>query len=74
MKYAKSSKEILKIIGCDNLSLVYCTGEAYWYFVYDDIKNNKFETESVYTPRLKDMTVEQWVAVGKDFVNKIENP
>lgn len=70
---AKSSKQIIKLIGCSHLSLVRCVGEAYWYFVFDLPEHNIYETESVYTPRLNDMTVDQWVDIGKSFVDEVMN-
>ena len=73
MIYAKSSKRILKMIGCDKLSLEYASGDYYWYFIYDDPANEIFETQSVYVMRLNSMSLERWVEDGKSFVKKIES-
>lgn len=72
-KRASNTKEILKSIGCDKIDLVRVVGEGYWYFCYDDVEANIFETKSVYTPRLNDMTLEQWTDIGKAFVDEINN-
>lgn len=65
---ARSTTQILKIIDCKNLELVKAKG--YWYFKYDD--GDSYETESVYTVRLSDMTVLQWVETGIAFVRTVE--
>jgi hypothetical protein len=61
---------ILKHIGCAHLSLV--KGEGYWYFIYDGVERGIFETESVYTMRLNDMTNRAWIEDGMRFVQKVE--
>ncbi len=70
MTYAKSTKEVLKKIGCSSLTLEH--GQGYWYFVYDDVPAKIFETESVYTVRLNDLTLDTWIEIGKSFVEKVE--
>jgi outer membrane protein assembly factor BamE (lipoprotein component of BamABCDE complex) len=65
MANAINSPKILKKIGCPMLDLV--NGKGYWYFVYDDVENNIWETESVYTMYLNSLSVEQWVNIGKDL-------
>jgi len=65
---ARSTAQILKIIGCKHLELVKVNGSGYWYFKFDD--GHSYETESVYTPKLSDMTVLQWVEVGAAFVKE----
>lgn len=69
---AISSKAILKAIGCDKLSLVRVPGDGYWYFAYDAIESNFYETESIYVMRLNDMSLERWVEYGVSFVAKSE--
>lgn len=64
--YAKSSAEILRGVNCPNLNLY--RGEGYWYFIHDDGRTH--ESESVYTMRLNDMTVAQWVEIGVAFVKR----
>lgn len=61
---------ILKAIACQHLDLV--QGEGYLYFVFDDEARNLFETHSVYTPRLNDLSAEAWIQEGRDFVAKME--
>ncbi|MNC71035.1 hypothetical protein D3C75_1219090 [compost metagenome] len=68
---AKSAAQVLNKIKCQYLSL--CKGDGYWYFVYDDVERNIFETESVYTMYLSSLDVEDWVSIGQDFVKKVEN-
>lgn len=72
--YAKSAKQVLAQIKCPYLDLVRVTGRegGYWYFVYDDIANGIYETESVYVMRLNDMALDRWVASGKDLVAMCE--
>ena len=65
-----TTKAIIKAIGCDNLTLVRDVG--YWYFVYDDVKFLFYKTESVYTPRLNDLSLDRWVDIGKAFVTEIQ--
>lgn len=61
-----TTRKILKAIGCPILNLY--KGEGYWYFVYDDLDRNVFETQSVYTVRLSNLPLEEWVREGKEFV------
>jgi hypothetical protein len=51
---------ILRKIRCPVMALY--KGDGYWYFVYDS--NGVFETKSVMTMRLKDLTLDMWVAEG----------
>lgn len=51
-------KRVLKELACKKLDLA--KGEGYWYFIYDDIPNNIFETHSVYTVQLNALSIEQW--------------
>lgn len=61
-----TTRKILKAIGCPILNLY--KGEGYWYFVYDDLDRNVFETQSVYTVRLSNLPLEEWVREGREFV------
>lgn len=63
-----NTKQIIKLIGCTKLSLSRC--KDYWYFIYDDIPNGIFETESVYTVNLKDLSLEEWISIGKSLSDK----
>ncbi|WP_170339668.1 hypothetical protein [Ruegeria arenilitoris] len=59
---------ILKRIGNEHLSL-HC-GAGYWFFNFDD--GDIFETDSVYTMRLNDLSLDQWMAEGRVFIKQIE--
>lgn len=61
-----NTSRILRRIDCPHLSLL--KGDGYWYFVYDIPSLNIFETKSVYTMRLNDLTLDMWVADGKELV------
>lgn len=64
---AKSAKQILSKIKCENLDLA--RGEGYWYFVYDN-GAKVYETETVLCMRLNDMQLDRWVNAGLAFVEK----
>lgn len=67
--YAKSAKQVTKAIGCDKLELV--RGVGYWYFVFDDVPNGIYETESVMVMYLNSMTIDQWAEIGRAFVKSV---
>lgn len=60
--------QIIRKIGCPHLSLF--AGKDYWYFVYDNTKTGDYETHSVYTEYLHDLSLEEWIKEGKAFVAK----
>lgn len=60
-----TTSQILKQIGCKHLKLV--NGKGYWYFIFDN--NVAYETHSVYTMRLNDLKIEEWIGEGKEFVD-----
>lgn len=68
MTNATSAAQIIKKIGCIDLTLV--RGAGYWYFVYDDVANGVYETKSVYCAYLNSMSLKEWVEEGKDFVKQ----
>ncbi len=72
MKYAKSAKQILKAINCPHLDLTRGPDGGYWYFTYDDLLTGEYETKSIYCCYLNQMTVDQWVEDGKDFVAEMQ--
>lgn len=45
--------------------------DGYWWFHYD--MNDKYETHSIYTMYLNDLTFEEWVKEGVDFVKRMQN-
>lgn len=62
-------RQILNAIKEPNLS--FHKGEGYWYFVYDD-GEGVYETKSVYSCRLNQLSFEMWIEEGKSFVNSIK--
>lgn len=44
-------------------------GDGYCYWVYDAAEANIFETESVYVPRISDLTVSAWLDHARDLVD-----
>lgn len=48
-------------------------GEGYWYFVYDDANGDIYEHHTVCVYRLNELTLDQWIEEGNDFVKEIEN-
>lgn len=63
-----TARRILKEIGSPYLALY--NGGDYWYFKFDD--GTFFETQSVMVPRLRDLSLRQWVAEGREFLARIE--
>lgn len=70
MTKAFRASSVVKAIGCKHLELV--AGEGYWYFVYDDVANGVYETQSVSVCRLSHMAFDQWVEDGKDFIKTVQ--
>lgn len=44
-------------------------GGTYWYFVFDD--GVRFETHSVLTPRLSDLSRDRWQAEAREFLGRV---
>lgn len=65
-----TTKQVIKAVGSEHLELV--AGNGYWYFIYDDVAKGRYDTMSIMTMRLGDLTVEQWAADGREFVAKME--
>ena len=70
MTAARTTRQVLAAIGCPHLTLH--NGKGYWYFCYDDVAANKYETNSIYEMYLSHMSLEQWVEEGRDLVAKME--
>lgn len=66
--YPKSTRQIIKEIGCPHLSLYH--GKGYWYFAYDD--GEIFETESIPVSRLRSMPLEHWIGIGRRFASETQ--
>ena len=64
-------KTVLNAIKCEYLDLAN-NGDGYWYFIYDRLDLNFFETHSVYTMRLNDMPLDRWVGIAKEFIAACE--
>lgn len=45
-------------------------GDGYFYFSFDD--NVTYETESVMVYRLNDLSLDQWISAGRDFINEVD--
>jgi hypothetical protein len=45
-------------------------GDGYWYFILDD-GANLYDTHSVMTMRLGDLSLDQWVDDGVAFVQRV---
>lgn len=66
MTGARSAAAVLRAVGCPHLALY--KGEGYWYFIYDDVAGvNSYDSYSVMTMRLNDMSLERWAAIGRAF-------
>ena len=65
-------KTILNEINNKNLDLHYDHEYNYFYFTYSDISNDTFETRSVYVTRLKDLSICEWIDIGKEFADSVE--
>ncbi len=63
--------QVLHAVGNEHLALV--AGNGYWYFIYDDLAKNRYYTKSVYTMRLRDLTVNEWAAEGRALVARMES-
>lgn len=46
-------------------------GKGYFYFVYDD--GVKFETFSIWTTRITSMAMSQWIVLGRQFAQGVQN-
>lgn len=61
-------RTIEKAIGDERLRLH--AGEGYFYFSFD--AEGIYETHSVYAYRLHHLSLERWVAEGKEFISACE--
>ena len=65
-----TKKEILNEINNKNLDLH--SDYGYFYFTYSDMDNDTFETKSVYFAKLSDLSICEWIDIGKEFANSVE--
>lgn len=71
MTKATSAAQIIKKIGNDKLSLF--KGEGYWFFSYDDFAARTiYETRSVYVMYLNQMSLQEWIDEGNDFIRVVK--
>lgn len=68
-----TAKRILKEINCPFLKLYQNKSQGYWYFVYDDTKNNVYANHSVMTMYMNGMTLDQWVEEAQFFLKELES-
>jgi hypothetical protein len=64
-----TTKQILNAIGCKHLNLY--KGSGYYYFSYDDGKQ-RYETHSVVVCALSHLSLENWIAEGRELVARME--
>lgn len=62
-------RTILKEIGNEFLNLYQAPG--YFYFEYDN--GVDYETHSVYVDRVSHLFIEEWVSIGKEFIQNVED-
>lgn len=67
---AKTVVKNISIPSTATLELV--KGEGYWYFVYDDVINNKYDTHSEYVFYLNSLDLDNWVDIGTKFVERMK--
>jgi hypothetical protein len=60
---------VVKALRDPRLKLV--AGKGYWYFIFDDVKANRYETHSVLVMRLNQLPLKQWIEEGREFLNKV---
>jgi hypothetical protein len=68
---ATSVKQVLAAVGNEHLDLV--RGHGYWYFIYDDVAKGRYDTKSVYVVLLRQLSIDQWAAEGREFVTELES-
>ena len=68
MTIAKSSKQILTLIGNDKLDLVKVAGSAYWYFEYNDNSTGAYHESIVSIQYLNGMSLEEWTEEGRECI------
>lgn len=68
--YAKSAKQVLAKI--KNSKLEFARGEGYWYFIYDDVPANFYETLTIPVCYLNQYPLDRWVEDGLAFIAECE--
>jgi hypothetical protein len=63
-------KQVLKTIGEPHLQLIDDGG--CWCFIYDDKTTGVFDTYRIYTMRLTDLPLCDWVGEGRGFVANVK--
>lgn len=67
MRKMTNTRAIIKEIGDKRLNLY--NGGGYWYFILDD-GAKLYETHSIYVYLLNELSHEQWVEAGRDFIKE----
>jgi hypothetical protein len=65
-----TTKQVLKAIGEPHLQLIDDGG--CWCFIYDDKTTGVFDTYRIYTMRLTDFPLCDWVGEGRGFVANVK--
>ncbi|AUZ95310.1 hypothetical protein FDI40_gp551 [Agrobacterium phage Atu_ph07] len=68
----KAKTVVNKITVPSTAKLELVKGEGYWYFVYDDVINNKYDTHSEYVFYLNSLDLDNWVDIGTKFVERMK--
>lgn len=63
-------KQILSKLASKRLNLH--RGNGYQYFVYDDPAHNIYKERTINVNRLNDLSLDQWVQEGRDFLDHVE--
>jgi len=66
-------RSVNRVFNEDKLPVELVKGEDYFYFQYNLPEQNVFETESVYVANLGQLTKDEWVRLGRQFVNETEH-
>lgn len=64
-----TTRAVNKALESEGLPVTLVSGGNYWYFIYD--AGDVYETRSVLTPRLSDMSLETWISEGREFAGSV---
>jgi hypothetical protein len=67
--YIVQLRTVNNVFRASKLPVELVKGKGYLYFVFDDGK--RYDTLSVMVPRLNDLTLDRWVAEGKEFAARM---
>lgn len=66
-----STATVTRRLRAEGLPLELVRGNGYHYFVFDD--GTRFETRSIMEPRFRAVSLERWLADGREFAADVEN-